>query len=359
MPATETVPGETRRGEVGRDIGAVAIIGCGWAGRRHAAAFMAEGGTVRWAVDTDIGRASEIARLQTGTRPTSDVEQAVGDPSVTMFDVCLPHDLHAETCLAAIEKDKDVLCEKPLAPTLADADRMMAAADKAGTLLMVAENECFNPLYMEIQGLLAAGAIGPPALVQATRECYLQESFVTDRPWFLRRDASGGGILLSGGIHDFAKLRMMLGEIAFVQARRARQRFQELETEDTVALLLGFENGVVGTLVESFFMIDPITTTGAEAHRLRIDGDNGSIEVVGPESLRVTTPGGVTELTVRPQDTFRAEVREFLDCVRSRREPRTSGRRQRRNLELVEASYASIASGLPVRFEPTDRQNPG
>ena len=177
-----------------------------------------------------------------------------------------------------------------------------------------------------------------------------RESFLTSRPWFLRRDASGGGILLSGGIHDFAKLRMMMGEIVTVHCLRARQRFLELETEDTVALVLGFENGAVGTLVESYFMIDPITTTGAEAHRLRIDGDGGSIELVGPLRLRVTTPAGASELSVEEQDPFRAEVREFLDCVVSRREPLTSARAQRRNLELVEAAYTSMTSGVPVRW---------
>jgi predicted dehydrogenase len=332
-----------------RGTGGVAIIGCGWAGRRHAQAFIAEGAQLVWAVDADIDRAFELTRLEPGARATASTDEALSDPEVTMVDICLPHDMHAGACLAAVAKGKDVLCEKPLAPTLADADRMTEAANKAGVLLMVAENECFNPLYRQVQMTLKSGVIGEAALVQATRECYLRESFVNSRPWFLSRQSSGGGILLSGGIHDFAKLRMMMGEIVTVHCLRARQRFHELDTEDTVVMILGFENGAVGTLVESYFMIDPTTTTGAEAHRLRIDGDNGSLEVVGPGTLRVTTPAGASELTVAVQDSFRAEVREFLDCVASRREPVTSARAQRRNLELVEAAYASMASGLPVR----------
>jgi predicted dehydrogenase len=331
-------------------MGEVAIIGCGWAGQRHAAAFIGERRRVRWAIDTDLKRASEVAELEPGGRSSADLDEALSDPAVTMVDVCLPHHLHAEVCLTAIAKGRDVLCEKPLAPTLAEADRMMDAAEKAGTVLMVAENECFHPVYLEIRRLLDEGVIGPPALVQATRQCFLRDSFVHNRPWFLNREASGGGILLSGGIHDFAKLRVMLGEIESVHCLRARQRFQELETEDTVAMLLGFANGAVGTLVESFFMIDPVTRTGAEEHRLRIDGDLGSIELVGPASLRVTTSDQTDLVTVPVRDTFRSEVREFLDCVATRREPRTSARRQRRNLQLVEAAYISMASGLPARL---------
>jgi predicted dehydrogenase len=332
------------------DAGGVAIVGCGWAGHRHADAFIAEGARLQWAVDVDPRRASEVAASRPGARPASSLAGPLADPAVTMIDVCLPHHLHAETCLAAIEAGKDVLCEKPLAAGLSDADRMMEAADRAGTLLMVAENEWFNPMYRRIGTMLGTGVIGSPALVQATRECYLRESFVHERPWFLSRDASGGGILVSGGIHDFAKLRMMLGEIVILHCLRARQRFAEMEAEDTVVLVLGFDSGAVGTLVESFVMIDPTTTTGAEVHRLRIDGDNGSIEVTGPDRLRVTTLEGVDEVTVPVEDTFRAEVREFLNCVATREEPATSARSQRKNLELVEAAYASIASGQPVHL---------
>lgn len=328
----------------------VVVIGCGWAGRRHAEAFIAEGARLVWAVDFDISRARDVASLQPGARPATTFDEALSDPAVTMADVCVPHHLHADICSAAIGKGKDVLCEKPLAPTLADADRLAEAAERAALLLMVAENECFNPVYGEVRRLIANGAIGAPALVQATRECYLRESFLSDRQWFLSREASGGGILLSGGIHDFAKLRMMLGEVTLVHALRARQRFAELETEDTVVMLLGFANGVVGTLVESYFMIDPTTKTGTEVHRLRIDGDNGSIEVTNGNSLRVTTPAGVGDVIVPAEDTFRAEVREFLACTASRREPSTSARAQRRNLELVQAAYASIASAQPVRL---------
>lgn len=328
----------------------VAVIGCGWAGLRHAEAFAAEGAQLRWAVDRDRSRAATVAALQHGTRTAASLHEALCDPAVAVVDVCVPHHLHAEICLRAIAAGKDVLCEKPLAPALSDADRMTQAADRARRLLMVAENEVFHPTYRRIRELLAAGRIGEPALVQATRQCYLRESFLHDRPWYLRRDSSGGGILLSGGIHDFAKLRMMIGEITLVHALRARQRFKEMEAEDTVIVALRFSNGAVATLAESFFMFDPSTAAGQEVHRLRIDGDKGSIEVTRPDRIRISTfdEPAQEEEEIPIEDTFRAEVREFLDCVQTRREPQTSARLQRRNLELVHAAYASIASGSPV-----------
>jgi predicted dehydrogenase len=298
-----------------------------------------------------LNRAAAVQELDAGIQIAVDVDRALDDPRVGAVDVCLPHHLHEPICLRAIAAGRDVLCEKPLAPELAGADRMTDAANAAGRLLMVAENECFHPVYERVAEIVADGAaVGAPALVQATRECYLRDAFMQDRPWFLRRDQSGGGILLSGGVHDFAKLRMMLGEITTVHAAAARQRFSELESEDTVVLMLEFANGVVGTLVESFLMLDPVTAAGEEVHRLRIDGDAGSLEVIQGARLRICNADGTYEVHLPAADTFRAQAHEFLRCVRSRDEPRTSARRQRRNLELVHAAYTSIAGGQPVRL---------
>lgn len=328
----------------------VAIVGCGWAGRRHAEAFIKEGARLRWAIDTDQHRAAAVARLQEGARFSPHLQDALQSQDVQAIDVCLPHYLHFDACIAAIRAGKDVLCEKPLAITLEQADRMIEAAEQAEALLMVAENECFDPLCARMKGLLDEGTIGEPALVQATRECNLRDSFLHERPWFLDQRQAGGGILLSGAVHDFAKLRVLLGEITEVYALRARQRFHELDADDTAVLALRFQSGTIGTLVESFFMLDPVTAGGQEVHRLRIDGDGGSMEVLGSDRVRVTTAEGAHEVRVRSEDTFVLEVRHFLDCVDSRTEPLTSARRQRPNLALVAAAYASIEAGGPIRL---------
>jgi predicted dehydrogenase len=329
----------------------VAVVGCGWAGRRHAEAFVREGADLRWAIDLDQSRAAGVAQLQGATRAGQDLAAALRDDGVRAVSVCLPHHLHLDACVGALSAGRDVLCEKPLATAVEDADRMAAVAEEAGALLMVAENECFHPLNERARQLLEQGVIGKPALVQASREANLRESFLRERPWFLDRDLSGGGILLSGGIHDFAKLRMLLGEVAEIYAVRAPQRFVELETEDTAVVVLRFRNGTVGTLIESFFMLDAVTAGGGEVHRLRIDGERGSLEVVAPDQLRVTTPEETRAIQIPQQDTFRLEVRHFLECVRSRAEPLTSARRQRPNLELVAAAYRSIETGRPLHLD--------
>src|SRR5687767_13453235 len=99
----------------------MAIAGCGWAGRRHAAACAAAGAEVVWAIDADRGRADALAAGHSGARSAGDPRRALDDPGVEAVDVCLPHDLHASAAIAAARAGKHVLVEKPIAATLDEA----------------------------------------------------------------------------------------------------------------------------------------------------------------------------------------------------------------------------------------------
>jgi predicted dehydrogenase len=337
----------------------VAIIGCGWAGTRHAPAYARHGAVVRWVVDADPLRAEILAADHPAARIATDYAEALADPAVTAVDICLPHDLHAPVAVAAATAGKHVLVEKPLADTLDAADDIIAAADRAGVVLMVAESVRFSPLYRKVRDLLQAGAIGRPALIQMTRQDYLRQSFLTDRRWFLSERAAAGGIMMSGGVHDFETMRMLIGEIESVQALRARQRFLEMEGDDTSIALVRFQDGTVGTLVESFLMKSLATAAGQGVRTLRIDGDLGSLTTRDttitlfserPEHL----PGGALTqhaIHVPEEDTFALEIDHFLRCIADGAEPITSGRSQRRPLAIVLAAYRSMATGLPVRLD--------
>ena len=156
---------------------------------------------------------------------------------------------------------------------------------------------------------------------------------------------------------------MLLGEVESVYALRARQRFAEMEGDDTSVALVRFQDGTAGTLVESFIMKSLATAAGSEVHTLRIDGDLGHLAVVDPTTIRVFSeradyaPGGALiehAIHVPTADTFALEIAHFLHCIRTGDEPITSGRLQRRPLEIVLAAYRSMETGLPVRLPPLD-----
>jgi predicted dehydrogenase len=340
----------------------VAILGCGWAGRRHAQAYEQCGVRVRWFIDLDEGRARSLRDALHGrlgeTRTATDVQAALEDPEVEAVDICLPHDLHAPVGIRAARAGRHVLVEKPLAATLEGADAMIEAAGEAGVVLMVAENVRFDPLLAKVRGLLDAGVIGQPALIQVTRQACLRESFLRDRPWFLDARAAAGGIMMSGGIHDLETMRMLIGEIEIVYSLRAPQRLLEMEGDDTSVALMRFENGALGTLVESFIIKNLTTASGREIHTLQIDGELGSLSVQEGGAIRLfTEKEGYLgerlvehEIRVPQHDTVVLLVRHFEHCVRTGDEPLTSGRSQRKPLAAVLAAYASMASGQSVRL---------
>lgn len=337
----------------------VAVIGCGWAGSRHARALRGAGARVSWLVDLDRSRAEALRAELPAARVAEDYCEALGDGALDAVAICLPHALHAPVAVEAAEAGVHVLCEKPVAGTLEDADRMIEAAERAGRVLMVAENVRFSPLYERVRELLEGDAIGRPALVQVTRQAYLTRSFLEDRRWFLDERMAAGGIMMSGGIHDVEMLRMLVGEVESVTALRARQRFAEMEGDDTSVALLAFCDGTVGTVVESFCMKSLTTAAGTEVHTLRLDGDLGSLTTDDGRTIHLFSERGDLLLDgapvehvihVPPADTFALEAAHFLESLRTGREPLTSGRSQRRALEVVLAAYASMESGRPARL---------
>jgi predicted dehydrogenase len=344
----------------------VAIIGCGWAGARHARAFAQAGARVAWAVDVDLARAEGLyASIGRRTQISTDYREALADPRVEAVSICLPHNLHGEVAVDCAGAGKHILVEKPIAARLEEADRIIAAAKAAGVTLMVAENELFRPLYRKVKALLEEGAIGRPALIQMTRQCYLTRSFLEERRWFLSAEAAAGGMMMSGGVHDFSTARMLLGEVESVYALRAPQRFLEMEGDDTSVAVVRFRSGVVGTFVQSFVMKSLVTAAGPEIHSLRLDGELGSLVVESAQEnhLRLFSEreeylpsGELIEHTiyVPEEDTFRLEVEHFLHCARTGAEPVPNGASMRRSLEVVLAAYRSMESGAPVKLAGYD-----
>ena len=338
----------------------IAIIGCGWAGRRHAQTFACCDAKVTWVVDVTPERAESLRKMIPGKAQASvNYQQALDDSTLDAVDICLPHNLHGEITIAAAQAGKHILCEKPIAATLEEADQMILAAEQAGVILMIAENERFHPAIQKIKELIQEGAIGKPALLQMTRQCYLKRSFLEDRRWFLDANAAAGGAMMAGGVHDFEKARMLVGEVESVYSLRAPQRFLEMEGDDTSVALVRFRNGVVGTFVLSFILKNLVTAAGPEVHTLRIDGELGSLSLEDYQTIRLFSEGADWQLSqnliqheiyVPEYDTFLLEIEHFIECVQTGQQPITSGREERKPLEIVLAAYQSMQTGEVVRI---------
>src|SRR5579872_1096320 len=306
----------------------IGLIGCGWAGQQHARALYALGNRAQLYaladVDTDLARA--LAQEWKTPVWTGDYRELLARPQIDAVSLCLPHSLHAPVAIQAAAAGKHVLVEKPLATTLEEADAMIAAAESAGVCLMVAENVRFDAVYLRAVELIQAGALGELFLIRISREHQMHAS-LRQRPWFLREAA--GGILFSGGIHDFELLRMLGGEIEHVYALTGRKVLPEMTADDTGVVLAGMGNGAAAILTESFSLRTP--TPGVQG---TVHGSLGSLWF-DAKRLRLyrsdqdDQPEQVEEIPVARQDTFEAEWIHFLDCLETGGEPITSGRLER------------------------------
>ena len=166
------------------------------------------------------------------------------------------------------------------------------------------------------------------------------------RPWFFTDPT--GGIMWSGGIHDIETVRMMMGDapIQEVYATAARKTLAEMTTDDTSVGLFRMEGGGVALLSESF------STHAPHGERIRVEvfGPEGSLLTDGDGTLTIVTPGGETRIEqIEQEDTFTAEIRHFLDCIRAGEEPATAAWAMR---------PASPPSSPPRRVWPSAHPSP-
>ena len=327
----------------------IALIGAGWAGNRHAIGYRAlpDRGRIVAVMDSRLHVAQERAQEWRAPFATDNLIAALDRPDVQAVDICLPHTLHAEVAEVALLAGKHVLVEKPFATSIPEADAMIDAAARARRILMVAENVRYDAVYLRMTELIVTGAIGAPFLCRISRDHQMHDS-LRARPWFFTDPT--GGIMWSGGIHDIETVRMLMGDapIYEVYATAARKTLAEMTTDDTSVGLFRMEGGGVTILSESFSTHAP----NGERIRVEVFGPDGSLMTDGDGTLTIVAPGGSTRTERIPhEDTFTAEIRHFLDCVRAGDEPATAAWAMRPGLAAILAAQASMAVGAPVAPE--------
>jgi predicted dehydrogenase len=250
----------------------------------------------------------------------------------------------------AANSGKHVLCEKPMANTVEEAKDMVAAAHDAEVTLMIAETVRFNPINLKLRELLGEGLIGDVFLVRMSRDHEMHD-YLRRRPWFLDKAKAGGGIWMSGGIHDVDALRMLVGEVETITMCQAKKALRDMEGDDTVATLLRFVGGAIGVVTESF-STKTFTRIHPNGCPSVINGESGTLTVFTDE-VELFRPVGstndATRLKIEQGDPFTEEIRHFLHCLRTGSPPITSGEEEMKTLAVVRAGYESVKrGGVPV-----------
>lgn len=266
----------------------VGLIGTGYMGKCHALAWNAvhavfgDGPTPRLVhlaeIDAELAaaRAAEFGFA----RSTADWQEVVADPEVDAVSVATPNAFHARMAIAALESGKHVWCEKPMASSLVDAERMRDASRAAGKVAILGYNYIQNPAIRHIAKLLHEGAIGTVNHVRAE----MDEDFMADpaAPFFWKHDAaSGHGALDDFGVHPLSLMDLLFGPMARVIAQQSRPvaarrtktgESRAVETWDIASVLFELKSGVSGVMA-----LDRAAWGRKGRLALQIFGDTGSI----------------------------------------------------------------------------------
>jgi predicted dehydrogenase len=221
------------------------IIGAGWIGRRHAETLAGRDDIEVSAVcDVDAPRATQVAALS-GARVFADWREMLGSAPLDALWICTPPRAHAEPAVAALGRGLPLYLEKPLARSLDDADKIVAAAASGKGVCAVGYQWRAVEVLGELRTALAGRTVG----------CLVGQSVggTESRPWFLDQ-AAGGGNLLERGSHHIDLARALAGEVVAVQAAASTVRLAPRpagtgDIDDAVTVLLHFAGGGLGTIV--------------------------------------------------------------------------------------------------------------
>ncbi len=322
----------------------VGLVGCGIISAWHLKGWQAQGeqATVAAVCDVDRARAEQAAAQLGGARVYTDYRDLLADPALDAVDLCLPHHLHRCVTEEALAAGRHVLCQKPIATNLADADAMIAAAERAGRVLAIAETCRYLPAISRAQELLAEGVIGQVVLVQSVMPWYQGGDYM-NTAWRFDTATMGGGALIDGGIHHVDLLLGLLGTPVRVSCltRRVRDVFP---AEDTAVVTAEFADGVLAVLTVLW------SARHTPGLTFRISGTAGTLTVEGG-TLQVTSdrlPEQTVTYTLENQFGFGAVMADFVACVASGGRPRMGGPEARADLAFVLAAYESAAGGRVV-----------
>ncbi|RZM32504.1 MAG: Gfo/Idh/MocA family oxidoreductase [Sphingomonas sp.] len=279
----------------------------------------------------------------------ADFDRIRDNPDVDIVYVCLPNSMHAEYTIRAAKAGKHVMCEKPMAVSVAECEQMIRACKTAGKKLMIGYRCHFEPFNLEAMRLAKSGAAGKIRYVRS------EHGFVQGDPnkWRLKRALSGGGSLMDMGIYSLQAARYMTGEEPIaVTARestdRRDPRFREVE--DMIEWTLEFPSGAIAGCQSMY---------SANQNHVLLMGDKGRIELepatrYDGNKMWTGRDGRETAITSPPpgpgKTQFAGQLDHLAECILDGREPIVSGEEGLRDMRIVEAIYRSVREGRTVKL---------
>lgn len=277
------------------------------------------------------------------------------DEAIDIVYIVTPNALHADLAVRAFEAGKHVMCEKPMATTSEECQRMIDASERANRKLMIGYRAHFEPHNVKAKEMLEAGDLGRLDFITSDHHRHLNPDDARDH-WRMRKALSGGGSLPDIGIYSLNGALYFLDEspialAAQIHSPSGDDRFAEVE--DVCSVQLRFPSGAVANISSSY---------SSDTKRIQLFGEK-AVATLDPATayqnnrLMVADKEGQTKIsTSETSDTqFAAEIDHMSEAVREGTPIRTPGEMGLRDVRLIEAIYESARTGHWVNLHPDGR----
>jgi predicted dehydrogenase len=350
------------------------IIGTGKVADTHAAALMDLEESQFCAVySRTFSRARAFAEKY-DVKAYDSLEEMISDANIEAVIIGTPHPAHAGPAVTAMSAGVHVMVEKPLASSLQDCDRMLAAAEKNGVkLAMISQRRLYSPVE-RVKKAIDNGKIGRPILGTVTMLGWRDKAYYDSDAWRGTWDAEGGGVLVNQAPHQLDILQWFMGPIEELYANWANLNHDYIEVEDTAIAVIRFKNGALGNIVVSNSqnpaLYGNVHVHGSNGASVGVQTDGGAMFIAGMSTITEppvndlwTVPGETDMLEKwkkKDSDFFlgidatqyyhKLQIGDFLRAILSDSDPMVPGEEGRKTVEIFTAIYRAQRDKKPVAF---------
>ena len=325
------------------------MIGASTIGAEHMiGAFRANGGDVVSVMSASADRAAKYARTHGITHATTSLADIVGSKEIDAVYISTTNDLHRDQVFAAAAASKHVLCEKPLALTLADARTMVAECRNRGVVMGTNHHLRNAATHRALRAAIKEGRIGRPLFARVFHSVYLPPHL---QGWRIDRPEAGGGVMMDITVHDADTLRFVLDdEPATVVAMTSHGGMGRGGVEDGVMGVIRFSNGLLAQFHDGF--TTKYAATGFEVH-----GDAGSL--IGRDCMTQAPKGDVLLRTSSGEEALKLDheglyvrsIRLFHEAIQGRGAPSATGEDGVKSLSVAVSAREAARSGVETPID--------
>lgn len=347
------------------------IVGTGGIANTHAAGLAALSDQAELVACCDISpqRAADFASKWRIPNHYEDAKTMLDAGGLDVICVCTPHPQHAQPLVLAAERGIHGVVEKPLAATLEDADRVLEASAKYGTLLSTMSQRRWFPAAQRIRKAIEDGKMGARMILgESVCEMWRDEAYYRRDAWRGRWDTEGGGVLMNQAPHNIDFLLWFMGPAEEIFGYWSNINHPYVEIEDNAVAVIRFRSGALGILKGTVSM-----NPERRIHGISLVGDSGatvSLDCWQVERRVATGPWdvGTNDIWTIPGErgltrdeaidyssgelpNFHAyQLRDVIGAINEKRPPVVSGEDGRRVVAIIQGVYESGRSGKPVRL---------